>query len=289
MTQSNQSQNQDNYRELISESDLGKDSFDNFFDMSQDKKEQPQIIKESLHENVEKVEEGQKEVIDNTPSIKESIMIEDSTEEGVVQNSEVNIVEKKEIGMVEGIINNPLGKKEEEIVENSEVNIVEKKEIEIIKEIDSNPLEKKIDIQEEIVENKPNMNEEINNYIKGVIQIDEEKPTTEEKKEEIVEEVKESSIEIKKEEIIQNKEKPKEEVRSYKEIRDEIWNKANPTNINRFKDLNIEETDENRNFLNDISVKITLLDDDIEDGLITENEAIKQIKEIKAKLNFDKY
>ena len=189
---------------------------------------------------------------------------------------------------------------EEEIVQNSEANIAEEKEIEKVEEIINNPLEKKIDIQEEITENFPepkeettenksNINAEINNYIKGVIQIDEGKPAVEEKKEEIVEEVKEPLIEVKPEEIIQSQEKPKEEVQSYKEIRDEIWNKVNPTNINRFKDLNIEDNDENRSFLNDISVKITLLDDDIEDGLIKEDEAIEQIKEIKAKLNFDKY
>jgi len=48
--------------------------------------------------------------------------------------------------------------------------------------------------------------------------------------------------------------------------------------------LGLEETEENKGLLNDLSVKITFLDDDLEDGVISEEEAVSKIKEIQSKI-----
>lgn len=263
MTQSNQSQNGDNYREPILESDLGEESFDNFFNVSK-KEEVHQPAKESLIEDVLDNSMPPTETISSDmPLIKESISVESTNEEieGAIFNSQKNSIEVETFPEIQE-------EKIEEIPSIKESIITEdNKEKET-----SNPLE---EIKEEttfesekVVES--NTNEELSDYIKGIMQTKEE-PILEEVVEEVIEEVKEPLIK-----------------ESYEEIRDEIWNKVNPVNENRFKDLNIEENDENRSFLNDISVKITLLDDDIEDGIVKEEEAIQQIKEIKAKINFDK-
>ncbi len=310
MTQSNQSQNSDNYREPISESDLEKDSFSKFFNTSQGEKEAPKPLKENFYEGVEKVEDGKNEAINNVPSIKESIMIEESgegnvEEEIMAQNQQstevlVDSPLERKIEVKEEVLAEPIVSEEKTPIVEEEEQATNIEDQQPKDKVGDSPLERKIEVKEEVLaepivseektpmvaeekvinplQNKPETREEINNYIKEAIEVNKEQPAVEEKKEEVVEETK------------VNEEEKKEEVQiiqeSYKEIRDIIWNKVNPSNADRFKALNMEETDENRSFLNDISVKITLLDDDFEDGFIKEEEAIQKIKEIKEKLNF---
>lgn len=253
MTQSNQSQNGDNYREPISESDLGEENFNNFFNISKNE-EVHQPVKESLIEDVLDNSMPPIETISSDmPSIKESVSINEKVENNPFEEK-IDIAKEETLPEIQETEEEPLVKESTLIEDNKE------------KEID-NPLEKVAEIaseSERVVES--NTNEELSDYIKGIMQTEEE-PILEE----VIEEVKEPLVK-----------------ESYKEIRDEIWNKVNPINENRFKDFSIEENDENRSFLNDISVKITLLDDDIEDGIVKEEEAIQQIKEIKAKIDFDK-
>ena len=294
---SNQPQNEDVYREHIEESDLGNESFDVFSKFSKNKED---VIKETFDESVGESEENVintkasvvdnntsgnffekkievEENMDNTvlpeqplertnPSIKESLMTnkEINTESVIPEPSiKESLMTNKEIN-TESVIPEP-SIKESSFVANEEAKTEIKKES-YLKESVVSSIKK--EIEDAIKEEVPIVEEvrQESNIIK------EEVPT--------VEEVRQESNIIKEEVPIV------EEVRqeSYKEIKDDLWNKINPSNENRFKILNLEETDENRSLLNDISVKITFLDDDVEDSLINEEEALQKIKEIREKL-----
>lgn len=188
------------------------------------------------------------------PSIKDSIIKEEEVvpPEDFVQTSSIKdstmVVEApKDVSVFPHI----------EIKEQEEP-VVEEKESQPIRE-EVKPLNIEIKEQEEepIVKASPVIEEE--NPLKRKIEINEQEEPV----------VEEAPVEIEE---------------SYKEIRDDFWEKINPSNVNRFKDLGLEETEENRSLLNDLSVKVTFLDDDLEDGVISEKEAVSKIKEIQSKL-----
>ena len=291
---SNQSQNEDIYREHIEESDLGKESFDVFSKFSKNKED---VIKETFDEGVG---ESEKNVINTQASV-------------VDNNTSGNFFEKK-IEVEENIDNTVLPEQplertnpsiKESLMTNEEMNAEN-----VIPESSIKESSVTIDNVEPSIRESLMTNEEINTEsvipepsIKESSFVANEEAKTEIKKESYLKESVVSSIkkeiedaikeevpiveEVKQEPNIIKEEVPVvEEVKqeSYREIKNDLWNKVNPSNENRFKLLNLEETDENRSLLNDISVKITFLDDDVEDALISEEEALQKIKEIREKL-----
>jgi len=273
---SNQSQNEDIYREHIEESDLGKESFDVFSKFSKNKED---VIKETFDEGVGESEKNvintQASVVDNNTSgnfFEKKIEVEENIDNTVLPEQPLertnpsikeSLMTNKEIN-TESVIPKP-SIKESSFVANEEAKTEIKKES-YLKESVVSSIKKEIEdaIKEEVpvvekVRQEPNI-------------IKEEVP--------VVEEVKQEPNIIKEE--VPVVEEVKQE--SYREIKNDLWNKVNPSNENRFKLLNLEETDENRSLLNDISVKITFLDDDVEDALISEEEALQKIKEIREKL-----
>jgi len=216
--------NKDNYREPISDVDLGANNFD------------------FLSEETE-----------------EALPLEETKEEKPVNVSIKDSIIKEEI----------LPSKEEETV-TPNLSAFPHIEIEEQEEVEEEPIkeEKPVDVS-----------------IKDSI-IKEEALPLEETKEEVlpVEDVNPLKRKIEIKEASVEEEAPIEIEESYKEIRDAFWDKINPANANRFKDLCLEENEENRNKLNDLSVKVTFLDDDLEDGVISEEEAISKIKEIQSKI-----
>jgi len=290
---SNQSQNEDIYREHIEESDLGKESFDVFSKFSKNKED---VIKETFDEGVGESEKNvintQASVVDNNTSgnfFEKKIEVEENIDNTVLPEQPLertnpsikeSLMTNKEIN-TESVIPKP-SIKESSFVANEEAKTEIKKES-YLKESVVSSIKKEIEdaIKEEVpvvekVRQEPNI-------------IKEEVPVVEEVKQEpniikeevpVVEEVKQEPNIIKEE--VPVVEEVKQE--SYREIKNDLWNKVNPSNENRFKLLNLEETDENRSLLNDISVKITFLDDDVEDALISEEEALQKIKEIREKL-----
>jgi hypothetical protein len=273
---SNQSQNEDIYREHIEESDLGKESFDVFSKFSKNKED---VIKETFDEGVG---ESEKNVINTQASV-------------VDNNTSGNFFEKK-IEVEENIDNTVLPEQplertnpsiKESLMTNEEMNAENVIPEPSIKESSFVANEEaKTEIKKESY-----LNESVVSSIKKEIEdaIKEEVPIVEEVRQEsniikeevpVVEEVKQEPNIIKEE--VPVVEEVKQE--SYREIKNDLWNKVNPSNENRFKLLNLEETDENRSLLNDISVKITFLDDDVEDSLVSEEEALQKIKEIREEL-----
>ncbi|MDD3032756.1 MAG: hypothetical protein PHF88_02195 [Candidatus Pacebacteria bacterium] len=212
--------NKDNYREPISDVDLGANNFD--------------FLSEETEEALPLEETKEEKPVD--VSIKESIIKEEA-------------LPKEEI----------LPSKEEETV-TPDLSAFPHIEIEEQEEVEEEPIkeEKPVDvsIKESIIKEEALPVEDVNPLKRKI-------------------EIKEASVE---------EEAPIEIEESYKEIRDAFWDKINPANVNRFKDLCLEENEENRNKLNDLSVKVTFLDDDLEDGMISEEEAISRIKEIQSKI-----
>ena len=247
--------NKDDYREPISEIDLGKEVID-FTKLSKpeevvspSKQEEVLIVRASKPE--EAVLPVEEEVfVPESQSIRESLKVESSkVEEAPREVPAVNVGVFPHIEIKEQ--EEPVIKPEEESFAEEPVTVSMVEEVPVR---ETNPLAKKIEITETEEEIVP-------------------EPIVEAPKEEAVEEVVEA---------------PKEEpivIESYKEIRDAFWDKVNPSNTKRFEELGLEETEENRSFLNDLSVKITFLDDDLEDSIVSEEEAVLKIKEIKNLLN----
>ncbi|MGI6341146.1 MAG: hypothetical protein ACOX0B_02985 [Minisyncoccales bacterium] len=256
---SNQSQNEDIYREHIEESDLGKESFDVFSKFSKNKED---VIKETFDEGVG---ESEKNVINTQASV-------------VDNNTSGNFFEKK-IEVEENIDNTVLP---EQPLERTNPSI--KESLMTNEEMNAENVIPESSIKESAFVASEEAKTEINkeSYLKESVVSAIKKEIEDAIKEEvpIVEEVRQESNIIKEE--VPVVEEVKQE--SYKEIKDDLWNKINPSNENRFKLLNLEETDENRSLLNDISVKITFLDDDVEDSLVSEEEALQKIKEIREEL-----
>lgn len=276
---SNQPQNDDVYREHIEESDLGNESFDVFSKFSKNKED---VIKETFDESVGESEENvtntQAFVVDNDMNgsfFKKKIEVEGNMDNAVLpeqplERTNSSIKESSFEANEETEINNVESSMKEFLMANKEVNtevVVSEPSIKessfVANEETKTEINKESYLKESVVSA---IKKEIEDAIKGEVPV--------------VEEVRQESNIIKEEVPIV------EEVRqeSYKEIKDDLWSKVNPSNENRFKILNLEETDENRGFLDDISVKITFLDDDVEDALINEEEALQKIKEIRERL-----
>lgn len=276
---SNQPQNDDVYREHIEESDLGNESFDVFSKFSKNKED---VIKETFDESVGESEENvtntQAFVVDNDMNgsfFKKKIEVEGNMDNAVLpeqplERTNSSIKESSFEANEETEINNVESSMKEFLMANKEVNT------EVV--VSEPSIKESSFVANE--ETKTEINKE--SYLKESVVSAIKKEIEDAIKEEVpvVEEVKQESNIIKEEVPVV------EEVRqeSYKEIKNDLWNKVNPSNKNRFKLLNLEETDENRGFLDDISVKITFLDDDVEDALISEEEALQKIKEIREKL-----
>ena len=290
---SNQSQNEDIYREHIEESDLGKESFDVFSKFSKNKED---VIKETFDEGVGESEKNvintQASVVDNNTSgnfFEKKIEVEENIDNTVLPEQPLertnpsikeSLMTNKEIN-TESVIPKP-SIKESSFVANEEAKTEIKKESYLNESVVSSI---KKEIEDAIKEEVPIVEEvrQESNIIKDEVPIVEKvRQESNIIKEEVpvVEEVKQEPNIIKEE--VPVVEEVKQE--SYREIKNDLWNKVNPSNENRFKLLNLEETDENRSLLNDISVKITFLDDDVEDALISEEEALQKIKEIREKL-----
>lgn len=276
---SNQPQNDDVYREHIEESDLGNESFDVFSKFSKNKED---VIKETFDESVGESEENvtntQAFVVDNDMNgsfFKKKIEVEGNMDNAVLpeqplERTNSSIKESSFEANEETEINNVESSMKEFLMANKEVNtevVVSEPSIKessfVANEETKTEINKESYLKESVVSA---IKKEIEDAIKEKVPV--------------VEEVKQESNIIKEEVPVV------EEVRqeSYKEIKNDLWNKVNPSNKNRFKLLNLEETDENRGFLDDISVKITFLDDDVEDSLINEEEALQKIKEIRERL-----
>ena len=269
MTQSNQSQNNDTYREVIEDTDLGEKSFfpqennienkaspqefNNKEEVFVKEKEEDVSISQRISENVANSEEQES-------SLKVPIRVSLMNEEE--QSQEV----KEENNLEEEIQNTKTELKEEAPQSNIEPDIkINEKPEEVL---ESNIKEERIesDLEEETLN----------------VKTEEEAPqNTTEVKEEISneEEANDQALISEIPEIPQVKE-------SYQEIRDSLWGKVNPANQERFKQLSIEENDQNKSLLNDVAVKITFLDDDLEDNLIKEEEAVEKIKELEQKIRF---
>lgn len=276
---SNQPQNDDVYREHIEESDLGNESFDVFSKFSKNKED---VIKETFDESVGESEENvtntQAFVVDNDMNgsfFKKKIEVEGNMDNAVLpeqplERTNSSIKESSFEANEETEINNVESSMKEFLMANKEVNT------EVV--VSEPSIKESSFVANE--ETKTEINKE--SYLKESVVSAIKKEIEDAIKEEVpvVEEVKQESNIIKEEVPVV------EEVRqeSYKEIKNDLWNKVNPSNENRFKLLNLEETDENRGFLDDISVKITFLDDDVEDALINEEEALQKIKEIRERL-----
>ncbi|MFA7142243.1 MAG: hypothetical protein WC157_02990 [Candidatus Paceibacterota bacterium] len=276
---SNQPQNDDVYREHIEESDLGNESFDVFSKFSKNKED---VIKETFDESVGESEENvtntQAFVVDNDMNgsfFKKKIEVEGNMDNAVLpeqplERTNSSIKESSFEANEETEINNVESSMKEFLMANKEVNtevVVSEPSIKessfVANEETKTEINKESYLKESVVSA---IKKEIEDAIKEKVPV--------------VEEVKQESNIIKEE--VPVVEEVKQE--SYKEIKDDLWNKINPSNENRFKLLNLEETDENRSLLNDISVKITFLDDDVEDSLINEEEALQKIKEIRERL-----
>ncbi|MDD4358655.1 MAG: hypothetical protein PHY30_02450 [Candidatus Pacebacteria bacterium] len=267
MSQSDRSQSDDLYREAIEDSDLSEKSLFpqennikkeenslNFVKKKEQIEDEKPIPKEDFPQQSEIVEE---KPIQNNPSIKESLM------NGGVKEKENVEIEEKKLGEAK-----PIEQKTEDIPQKEEIKPAEQRE-----EDDSSQEKDVIAKEEPIIIVKKEVSDQ------PVIEI-KEKPSLNKNQAPIIEAVEKESlaVETEKEETIQ-KEIPQVK-KSYKELRDELWNKVNPANADRFSLLNIEETNQNKAFLNDIAVKITFLDDDLEDSLISEDDAMKKIKEL---------
>jgi len=236
--------NKDDYREPISEIDLGKEVID-FTKLSKPEeavsplKQEVSAVKEFKQEEVAlPVEE--EVIVPESSSIKESLKMEASKKEEVIRG-----VPAVNMGVFPHI---EIKEQEEAVIKPEEESFTEEPvTVSMVEEVpvrEANPLAKKIEITETEEELVP---------------------------EPIVEAPKEEKIPV--------------VIESYKEIRDAFWDKVNPSNTKRFEELGLEETEENRSFLNDLSVKITFLDDDLEDSIVSEEEAVLKIKEIKNLLN----
>lgn len=284
----NQSNHNDVYREIIEDSDLAEKTL--FPQEGPSKEKETPIIKEEVPVKEEKVliqEEGaqKSEVVEEKPlqampSIKESLM-----NNSVEEKEDVEIVES------EPEATNLIPQEEDD-------NQILQKES-LMNNVPKEEGDKQIAKQEFT----PEEIEPLEKEIESVPQKQEEEPLVIIKKEPVVEIKEELSLRedqvdaIKSEENLVNEEEviqpTIEEVvpegipqveKSYKELRDDLWNKVNPANSDRFNLLNIEDTDQNKSLLNDIAVKITFLDNDLEDNLIKEDEATKKIKELGDKL-----
>ena len=276
---SNQPQNDDVYREHIEESDLGNESFDVFSKFSKNKED---VIKETFDESVGESEENvtntQAFVVDNDMNgsfFKKKIEVEGNMDNAVLPEQPLERT------------NSSIKESSFEANEETEINNVESSMKEFLmanKEVNTEVVVSEPSIKESSFVANEETRTEINkeSYLKESVVSAIKKEIEDAIKEEVpvVEEVKQESNIIKEE--VPVVEEVKQE--SYKEIKDDLWNKINPSNENRFKLLNLEETDENRGFLDDISVKITFLDDDVEDSLVSEEEAVQKIKEIREKL-----
>ena len=229
--------NKDDYREPISEIDLGKEVID-FTKLAKPEEVVPPLKQEEVL--VVKASKPEEEVfVPESQPIRESLKVESSKTEEV---SAVNVGVFPHIEIKEQ--EEPVIKPEEDSLDEEPVTVSMVEEVPVR---ENNPLSKKIEITETEEEIVP-------------------EPIAIEPKEEVIEETP----------VI---------IESYKEIRDVFWNQVNPSNTKRFEELGLEETEENRSFLNDLSVKITFLDDDLEDSIISEEEAVLKIKEIKNLLN----
>lgn len=120
---------------------------------------------------------------------------------------------------------------------------------------------------------------------------DEAIPVKTQIKPEVVEEIKqdiESALtEETKPEVEEVKPEPEKPVETppllkgeYKRIKKELWDKVRPSNKTRFKLFNLEETKQNKSFLNDVCIKIIFIDDDFEDSVISEEQALFKIREV---------
>ena len=233
--------NKDDYREPISEIDLGKEVID-FTKLAKPEEVVPPLKQEEVL--VVKASKPEEEVfVPESQSIRESLKVESlKVEEAPREVPAVNVGVFPHIEIKEQ--EEPVIKPEEDSLDEEPVTVSMVEEVPVR---ENNPLSKKIEITETEEEIVP-------------------EPIAIEPKEEVIEEIPVA-------------------IESYKEIRDAFWNQVNPSNTKRFEELGLEETEENRSFLNDLSVKITFLDDDLEDSAISKEEAVLKIKEIKNLLN----
>jgi len=274
MTQSNQSQNNDTYREVIEDTDLGEKSFfpqennienkaspqefNNKEEVFVKEKEEDVSTSQRTSENVANSEEQESSL--KVP-IRVSLMKEEEQFQEVKEERSGNNLEEETLNIKTEL--------EEEVLQSNiepDIEINEKPE----DVLESNIKEERSgnNLEEETLNIKTELKEEVPQNITEV-------------KEEIFneEEANDQALTTEIQEIPQVKE-------SYQEIRDSLWGKVNPANQERFKQLSIEGNDQNKSLLNDVAVKITFLDDDLEDNLIKEEEAVEKIKELEQKIRF---
>jgi len=234
----NEPQNNDSYREIISEEDLGESLFPSFSE-----KEEILPIKE--------VTEKPAPTINLSSSIRDSAFKEEEPE---IVKEETKPV--SDFTISEDLMGEPIKEEVPEIIQKTEEVIFEKSGI-VVQESINEP------IKEETPEIVP---EKVEETIKEEVV---SRPEPEIVKEQVPEPIKEEVIL-----------KP---VLSYREVRDDLYGKVSPRNINRFKELGLEENIENKRFLDGIAIKINFLDDDLEEKAISEEEALLKLQNLLTK------
>ena len=77
----------------------------------------------------------------------------------------------------------------------------------------------------------------------------------------------------------QKKEEPLPQ-KSFQELIEELLSKVNPSNENRFKLYSLEETEESKDILDNVFIKLVFLSDDVEASVVSENQALLKLKEL---------
>ncbi|MDD4661874.1 MAG: hypothetical protein PHG24_01155 [Candidatus Pacebacteria bacterium] len=255
----NQPQNNDQYREIIEDEDLGEKSFSGF---TEEIKEEPVNI-------VEEVE--QEEVIPtndtNLNSIRESAFKVEVPEEKPIIEKVIPPI--SDFTIDEDLTGEPVLEEvpEEQVVKSTPEAPAEIKQptIEVSVEIPQPTSETKVEVVE------PTPETPVEPIISEPTIVEAPQPTPEVKVEPIIE-----KVEVP---------KPEPAPVTYKEVRDVLYTKVSPKNEERFSLLGLEATSENKRLLDDIAIKINFLDDDFEDGAISEKEAILKIEELQKLLS----
>lgn len=252
----NQSQNDDIYREIIEDEDLGeKSSFSSF---TEETKEEPiSIVEEVEQEEVTPINDT------NLNSIRESAFKAEVPEEKLIIEKVVSPI--SDFAIDEDLTGEPVP---EEVPEEQVVKSIPETPVKIKQPAIETPVE----VAEptlEIPQSTPEVRVE---------------PITPEP---TIAEVSQPTPEVKVEPVIEKVEVPKPEPTpvTYREVRDALYFKVSPKNEERFSLSGLEETSENKRLLDDIAIKINFLDDDFEDGAISEKEAILKIEELQKLLS----
>ncbi|MDD4333840.1 MAG: hypothetical protein PHS00_01640 [Candidatus Pacebacteria bacterium] len=234
----NEPQNNDSYREIISEEDLGETSFPSF---SQKEEVLP----------IEEVASNPAPTINLSSSIRDSAFKEEVPE---IVKEETKII--SDFTISEDLMGEPI--KEE------------------VPEVPQEPVKEEL-VQEPIKEEVPEIKEEVASKPEPIKEEVPEVPQEPVKEELVQEPIKEEVPEIKEE--VASKPEP-EPVLSYREVRDDLYSKISPRNIDRFKELGLEENVENKRLLDSVATKINFLDDDLEENAVSEKEALLKLKEL---------